>query len=313
MADAQPFQWTFDPSPAAAAGTGFDTFSVGVYQWRPKASGRGLKKSTTIRVCGYTAEPQRVYDRATELCRQLNAANVDAAGLPPWVQKQYAVPRPAGRPVERRSDRLTPSQVRSVRLRVARDHLLPVEFVVGTNATYVRRRGDQIHLVGFQGSKYGDEFTVNLGFHYAFVPPPGTEQPTPLAAWREVDCGFRARIGGFVGDGRDLWFKYGIDRAALAGVMTRCVADALAVFDRIGVEWADPTVALATAEPAWDSTMPAVRAFIHLRVGDWPAAAVDLADYLDDDRFLPDEPPLADAIRDLLDRRSTEWPDWVLP
>ena len=50
--------------------TNFSTFSVGIFQWIPKASGKGLKKSPVkFRIKGYTSDPQKVYDLATKLCR----------------------------------------------------------------------------------------------------------------------------------------------------------------------------------------------------------------------------------------------------
>ena len=46
------------------------TFSVGIFQWIPKVSGKGLKKSPVkFRIKGYTSDPQKVYDLATKLCR----------------------------------------------------------------------------------------------------------------------------------------------------------------------------------------------------------------------------------------------------
>ena len=50
-----------------------NTFSVGIFQWLPKASGKGLKKSAVIvRVKGYISEPEKVYQKAKEICLQLD-------------------------------------------------------------------------------------------------------------------------------------------------------------------------------------------------------------------------------------------------
>ncbi len=50
------------------------TFSVGCFRWIPKAGGTGLKKSAVkIRIKGYSFDPQKVYDKAEEICRKLNA------------------------------------------------------------------------------------------------------------------------------------------------------------------------------------------------------------------------------------------------
>jgi hypothetical protein len=116
MTNPQPYLWTYDRTSADKTLLhSWSTFSVGVFQWLPKASGKGLKRSTSIRVTGYTAEPQRVFDKADELCRKLNEAGVRADNPPPWVQKQYSVPKPIGFVAGRFSDGLTGAQVRSLR------------------------------------------------------------------------------------------------------------------------------------------------------------------------------------------------------
>lgn len=50
------------------------TFSVGIFEMVPKASGKGLKKrATAVRVHGYCSDPEAVYRLADEICRQLDA------------------------------------------------------------------------------------------------------------------------------------------------------------------------------------------------------------------------------------------------
>jgi hypothetical protein len=50
-----------------------NTFSVGIFQWLPKSSGKGLKKSAVIvRVKGYISEPEKVYQKAKDICTQLD-------------------------------------------------------------------------------------------------------------------------------------------------------------------------------------------------------------------------------------------------
>jgi len=49
------------------------TFSVGVFQWLPKASKKGLKKSAVVkRIRGLVSNPQDVYDRAQAECDKRN-------------------------------------------------------------------------------------------------------------------------------------------------------------------------------------------------------------------------------------------------
>ena len=52
---------------------GQHTFSVGIFQWIPKSSGVGLKKSAVVtRIKGYTSNPEDVYKRAEEACDRLD-------------------------------------------------------------------------------------------------------------------------------------------------------------------------------------------------------------------------------------------------
>ncbi|HEY2588403.1 MAG TPA: DUF4304 domain-containing protein [Tepidisphaeraceae bacterium] len=233
------YQWTFDRTPFGDHDE-FSTFSVGVYQWVPKSSGKGLKKSKTIRVVGYVVEPDKVYERAEQLCRQLNESGARSDALPDWVQKQYSVPKPAGMVIPRRSNDLAGQQVRSLRLQIMEEELLPLGFVKGRDATYVRRRGDQIHLIDFQAHRYGHEFTVNLGFHYLFIPPAYKDKPISLSEVHLLDYRVHERIGRFLPGGLDHWFRYGADRAALRGTLQRCAAESLLVLDEHGARWRDP-------------------------------------------------------------------------
>lgn len=161
MTEPLAYQWDYERSPLTQE-SGFTTLSIGVFQWLPKAGGKGLKKSKSIRVAGYMAEPDRVYDKAQELCDLFNKSDVRAENPPAWVQKQYSVSRPFDMVVER-TDELTSGQVRAIRMQVMKRALAPQGFVTGENGTYVRRRDGQIHLINFQASRYGHKYTVNLG------------------------------------------------------------------------------------------------------------------------------------------------------
>jgi len=49
-------------------------FSVGVFQWVPKSSGKGLKKSAVkVRVKGWVRDAEKAYAKARELCLRLDA------------------------------------------------------------------------------------------------------------------------------------------------------------------------------------------------------------------------------------------------
>ena len=52
---------------------GNNTFSVGIFQWVPKTSGKGLKKSPVkIRVKGYSSDQDQVYRLADIFCDRLD-------------------------------------------------------------------------------------------------------------------------------------------------------------------------------------------------------------------------------------------------
>ncbi len=49
-------------------------FSVGCFQYLPKASGSGVKRGPVkVRITGFTHSPELVYEKAAEVCRQLDA------------------------------------------------------------------------------------------------------------------------------------------------------------------------------------------------------------------------------------------------
>lgn len=53
------------------------TFSVGIFQWLPKASGKGVKRSAVkYRVRGNIDNADAVFARALEVCTQLDAGQV---------------------------------------------------------------------------------------------------------------------------------------------------------------------------------------------------------------------------------------------
>ena len=81
-----------------------------------------------------------------------------------------------------------------------------------------------IHVVGFQGSKWGDKFTVNLGIYVREIDELFDDwwrrdgkkgDPGKDGAVKEDICWLRERIGGFEPDHQDKWWPYrNIDQAA---------------------------------------------------------------------------------------------------
>ncbi len=106
----------------------------------------------------------------------------------------------------------------------------------GTSFNRVTEPG-LVHVVGFQGSKWGDEFTVNLGVYVREIdelfnsswkkPKPGVEGVD--GAVKEYDGWLRARLSS-IRRGSDLWWKYTNLDAAVADIATRLQADAAPAF-----------------------------------------------------------------------------------
>jgi len=291
MGEATHYTWDFE-HPAADTLERFDTFSVGIFQWLPKAGGKGMKMSKGIaRVLGYAAEPERVYDKAVQICARLNREGARVEAPPNWLQKQYSIPRPAGKVVERTSSDFTAAQVRAMRLAVMKEHLLPAGFIVGKDASYVRRRGEMIHLLNFQASKHGHEFTMNLGFHYSFVPPLFQLVSLRLSRCMLIDCIIHDRILQYFPRGRDKWFEYGNDARVLKENLLRCAKTSLEVCDRWGDQWSDPARFLEDMieSPRID---PLAAACVELRLGRFDQVKKRLEQWKDD-RYL--EPPAMHA------------------
>ena len=81
------FLHDFDGECAPAIGgtyTGCEGFSVGIFRWIPKTSGRGLKKGKVIyRVRGKTNDAERVYAQAREMCKIFDDAYLRNPGFIP--------------------------------------------------------------------------------------------------------------------------------------------------------------------------------------------------------------------------------------
>jgi Domain of unknown function (DUF4304) len=233
------YHWDFDrrmPNAEAA----FVTFSIAIFQWQPKASGKGLKKVNASRVCGYGLDPQRMYAKAQEICDRLNSEGASVTKRPSWLQKQYSVPKPTELIIPRVGSDLPGSVVRSIRQAVMKRILLPAGFVRGKSGTYVRQQGNQIHLIDFQAAMFGHQYTVNLGFHYAFLTSLSARKKIRLADYHVLDCGLSARIGQFQKGNRDRWFDYGTDRALLERLFKENAADCLQILTTASKRFADP-------------------------------------------------------------------------
>lgn len=85
--------------------------------------------------------------------------------------------------------------------------ILRAEEFKGSGATFRRIRDDVIHLLNFQGHRYGGKCCVNLGLHYAFMPTTGIGAVPDTKKLREYDCAFRDRL--HEANESDHWWAYG--------------------------------------------------------------------------------------------------------
>jgi hypothetical protein len=233
------YHWDYDRR-EPSSDMPFLTFSIAIFQWQPKASGKGLKKVNACRVHGYGLDPGQMRAKAQEICDRLNAEGATTTNPPKWLQKQYSVPKPKNLVIPRFSLDLPGPVVRSIRLAVMKRVLLSAGFVKGRGGTYIRKHGDQIHLIDYQPARFGHQYTVNLGFHYAFLVPLFAGKRIKLAQYIELDCGLRARIGSFSKTGRDRWFDYGTDRALLEQTIEQNARDSLRIFEQAAERFAQP-------------------------------------------------------------------------
>ena len=64
----------------------------------------------------------------------------------------------------------------------------------GSGRNFRRIRGETINAVNFQGSSTGARFYMNLGLHFAFLPPGHEVRPITPEKFKEIDCEFRWRL-----------------------------------------------------------------------------------------------------------------------
>ncbi len=60
-------------TPGSGNSAAYNSFSVGIFKWVAKSGGNGLKRTKAIvRVKGSVSAPQNVYEKAKEICEQLD-------------------------------------------------------------------------------------------------------------------------------------------------------------------------------------------------------------------------------------------------
>ena len=73
MKEAYSHDYSGSCAPGKSQSFGNMMFSVGIFQWLPKASGKGLKKSAVkFRIKGSSNNPEKVYSQAKIICDKMN-------------------------------------------------------------------------------------------------------------------------------------------------------------------------------------------------------------------------------------------------
>lgn len=182
------FEWSFDRRPFDTASDRYTTFSVGIFQWLPKAAGQGFKKSKTIRVLGYVSAPFDVYQKATELCQRLNREKIRWDQPPAWLQSQYSVSRPATEPPppEPEADEVDARKFRQIRKRVFKELLEPLGYDVSSTVAAKLDDGVVMQIIEIQFSTNAPSYTINFGQHFSGLPAtasffPGRERTFDMA------------------------------------------------------------------------------------------------------------------------------------
>jgi hypothetical protein len=86
------YEGAYDPNSKKIVPFQSETFSVGIFQWVPRVSKKGLKKSAVVkRIRGRADKPENVYKRAQEECdkRNLTVATTLSGGLARTLRKDF--------------------------------------------------------------------------------------------------------------------------------------------------------------------------------------------------------------------------------
>lgn len=107
----------------------------------------------------------------------------------------------------------------------------------GTGKHYRRINPDgTINCIVFQSSRYGEEFTVELGFHLDFLPTP-MNQCINLKKVTTYDCEFRKRLS--LTD-TDKWWSYGVTLKETDEILETVLSEIYTVgeqyFEIMGIE-----------------------------------------------------------------------------
>lgn len=141
---------------------------------------------------------------------------------------------------------------RPLQKKVMRSILTPIGFDARSSGLYVRRIGRLVQGIDYQTD--GDRFTVNLAFHFDFLPSlRGLRSGSPPWTWDrfndELDFLFSTRIAGAMHLPRDKWWSKEGSVNEVEQYLVESARGSLGVFDDLHQRWGDPGVFYRILEP----------------------------------------------------------------
>lgn len=142
---------------------------------------------------------------------------------------------------------LSASQVRRIRTKVMNELLAPRGFIqCGTK--YVRDHGEQLHAIDFQAAMAGKEYTVNIGFHYGFIPGLFHREVRNAIDYKLLDFFLRGRLGSILFQ-RPVWWAYAKTTDACLNQLREVAIQSIRVLDRCSNDWSEPGTFLKLLPP----------------------------------------------------------------
>ena len=136
---------------------------------------------------------------------------------------------------------LTAAQFARVRDRMMQVLVVPRGFEASRRI--YTRRGEQVHIISFNAARFGGSFTVDIGVHFAEVPP---FPPLGGVSWEANECWLMRRLRDHE---RNQFFGYGNSHQEAESLVRRLAEEALADFAAFARRWGDGLVLLDILTP----------------------------------------------------------------
>jgi hypothetical protein len=137
---------------------------------------------------------------------------------------------------------------RSVITRVCKELLFPAGFERAKDI-FVRERSGQLHGIDVQTFRRQSEYSVNITFHYSFLPSLSAMKHQALDEYREVDFVLRSRLGFFVAGHDERWPCVPAD-GAFETLLRAHLKTSIGILDKCSRNWSDPVYFLDLAPPS---------------------------------------------------------------